>query len=81
MSTNLLQKDVEQSVPVVLARVGYEKRRLEDETAGWSSLEFSSQLLTNALPDENGANDMLQVLQDGIASTRRGVCCRPVHSQ
>ncbi|KZP31530.1 hypothetical protein FIBSPDRAFT_776202 [Athelia psychrophila] len=32
MSTNLLQKDVEQLVPAVLARAGYEKRRLESET-------------------------------------------------
>ena len=32
MSTNLLQKDVEQLVLAVLARAGYEKRRLESET-------------------------------------------------
>lgn len=31
MSTNLLQKDVEQLVPAVLARAGFEKRRLESE--------------------------------------------------
>jgi hypothetical protein len=36
MSTNLLQKDVEQIVPIVLARAGYEKRLIEDEKAGLS---------------------------------------------
>jgi hypothetical protein len=34
MSTNLLQKDVEQVVPIVLARASYEKRLLEDDKAG-----------------------------------------------
>jgi hypothetical protein len=32
--TNLLQSDVEQIVPVVLARAGYEKRRLEAGAEG-----------------------------------------------
>lgn len=32
MSTNLLQKDVDQLVPVVIARASFEKRRLESET-------------------------------------------------
>jgi squamous cell carcinoma antigen recognized by T-cells 3 len=34
MSTNLLQKDVEQVVPIILARASYEKRLLEDDKAG-----------------------------------------------
>jgi hypothetical protein len=31
---NVLQKDVEQVVPIVLARASYEKRLLEDDKAG-----------------------------------------------
>jgi len=34
MSMNVLQKDVEQVVPIVLARASYEKRLLEDDKAG-----------------------------------------------
>jgi hypothetical protein len=33
-STNLLQADVEQIVPVILARAGYEKRRMENDPDG-----------------------------------------------
>jgi hypothetical protein len=34
MSMKVLQKDVEQVIPVVLARASYEKRLLEDDKAG-----------------------------------------------
>jgi hypothetical protein len=38
LSTNLIQKDVEQIVPLVLARAGYEKRLIESGTAGEDAL-------------------------------------------
>ena len=34
MSTGLIQKDVEQIVPIVLARAGYEKRLIENDNGG-----------------------------------------------
>lgn len=34
---NLVQKDVEQIVPIVLARAGFEKRLVEDDKARQSS--------------------------------------------
>jgi hypothetical protein len=38
LSTNLIQKDVEQIVPIVLARAGFEKRLIESGTAGEDAL-------------------------------------------
>ena len=34
MTTNLLQKEVEQMVSVVLSRAGYERRLVEDDKGG-----------------------------------------------
>lgn len=39
--TGLLEKDVEQIVPVVLSRAGYERRCIEAEQGGmWSPLDL-----------------------------------------
>jgi hypothetical protein len=35
LSTNLIQAEVEQIVPLTLARAGYEKRQIEAGKAGW----------------------------------------------
>lgn len=39
-STNMLQSDVEQIVPVILARAGYERRRMEADPEGESLLKY-----------------------------------------
>ena len=43
-SVNLLQSDVEQIVPVVLARAGYEKRRIDLDTSGRALVSFTIRL-------------------------------------
>jgi hypothetical protein len=74
MSTNLLQKDVEQIAPIVLARAGFEKRLLEDDKAGqsfdWKTHAKLIQLCVRA--GEDSFKNLINILKVGIVSVRRG---------
>jgi hypothetical protein len=58
MSTNLLQKDVEQLVPIVLARAGYEHRQIGDTEGGGESVEAVIKALEDGIASVRQASPM-----------------------
>ncbi|KAH7922022.1 hypothetical protein BV22DRAFT_1131760 [Leucogyrophana mollusca] len=72
LSTNLFGKDVQQTVQLILARAGFEKRRIEVGKGG--------EILCNAAiytqhahinPDEEMFATLIRILEDGIALVRQ----------
>lgn len=78
LSANLVQQDVEQIIPLALARAGYEVRRIESGTAGTSSLCCIRAGVTDRLNcglDEDTPGVLVQSLEDGINMVRKGEHC------
>ena len=72
MSTGLIQKDVDQIVPIVLARAGYEKRLIENDNGGECLQYLLCSNLMFASIDDASFTNMIKILQDGIVSVRTG---------
>jgi hypothetical protein len=82
-ATNLLQKDIEQIIPVTFARVSYERRRIEATThtfhpaesqippAGKLFHEFC-RIPMISLKDENTFATIIVLLESGLEMVRNG---------
>ena len=69
-STSLVQKNVEQVIPIVLAKAGYEKRRMKGEF----NSSFPCLLLHHGhVADKDGFDMLIKTLEDGISIVRNGM--------
>lgn len=69
--TKLIQSDIDQLAPVVLARGGYERRRAEGETDG-ILYTFPSEFFLHPLQDQDALPTLIGVVESGIEMARQG---------
>jgi hypothetical protein len=74
LDTKLIQLDVEQIVPVILARAGAEKRQIESGRAGKAhQLQLRLFHLIASSPGEDAFVTLITVLESGIEMVHRGI--------
>lgn len=69
LSNPVVQKDVEQFIPLVLAKAGYEKRHLKGEF--YSSRPFLA-IALRTFSDKEGFDILVNTLEDGLSIVRNG---------
>lgn len=83
LGMNLLQSDVEQIIPVILARAGFEKRQIEAGNAGqyaqtqsrWSRAHH---ILLTSVADDDAFAVLIRTLESGIDMVHHGECCATI---
>lgn len=70
--TKLIQSDIDQLAPVVLARGGYERRRAEGESEG-NLCNFPSEInFLRLFQDQDALPTLIGVVESGIEMARHG---------
>lgn len=73
LSTGLIQKDIEQIVPIVLARAGAERRKAEADPEGGVVDQFQVYGFSMCcLIDQEAWVSLIKILEEGIAMVRAG---------